>query len=83
MKLKGYCAEFLERFLDAENCLHVRKIGERFRIPSLAKAATNFIQTNLGEVINHEIMMELPPKEIENFVTEKVRSFFLDESENA
>jgi kelch-like protein 11 len=71
-KLKEYCAEYLERFLDAENCLQVKEVGEKYRINSLAKSATTFVQNNLGEVINHEIMMELLPKQVENFVTEKV-----------
>jgi kelch-like protein 11 len=71
-KLKAYCAEFLERYMDVSNCLHVRQIAEKFQLPSLIKAAIEFVQNNLGELINHEIMMDLPPKQIEYFVTEKV-----------
>jgi len=71
-KLKAYCAEFLERYLDVSNCLHVRQIAEKFQLPSLVKAAIEFVQNNLGEVINHDIMMDLPPKQIEAFVTDKV-----------
>jgi len=71
-KLKAYCADFLERYLDAANSLHVKQISEKFQLPSLTKSAVGFIQTNLAEVINHEVMMDLPPKQIEQFVTEKV-----------
>lgn len=71
-KLKAYCADFLERYLDAANALHVKQISEKFQLPSLTKSAMTFIQTNLAEVINHEVMMDLPPKQIEQFVTEKV-----------
>lgn len=72
-KLKEYCAEYLERYLDAENCVQVKEVGERYGIPALVKVATAFVQNNLGAVINHEIMMELLPKQVENFVMDKVR----------
>ncbi|CAL8103102.1 unnamed protein product [Orchesella dallaii] len=73
-KLKAYCAQYLERFLDCENCLQMKEIGEKFSVQSLAKGATTFVQTHLAEVINHEVMMELSPKQVESFVTEKAWS---------
>ncbi|ODM92105.1 Zinc finger and SCAN domain-containing protein 2 [Orchesella cincta] len=72
--LKTYCAQYLERFLDCENCLQMKEIGEKFNVQSLAKGATTFVQTHLAEVINHEVMMELSPKQVESFVTEKAWS---------
>lgn len=73
-KLKSYCAQYLERFIDCENCLHMKEIGEKFNVPSLAKAATSFVQTHLAEVINHEVMMDLSAKQVETFVIEKAWS---------
>lgn len=72
-KLKEYCASYLERFIDAENCVQVKEVGEKYGIQALVKVATQFVQNNLGEVINHEIMMELLPKQVEGFVMDKVQ----------
>lgn len=73
-KLKSYCAQYLERFLDYENCLQMKEVGEKFRVQSLIKSSTSFVQTHLAEVINHEVMMDLSARQVEAFVTEKAWS---------
>jgi hypothetical protein len=62
----------LERFIDVENCIQVKEVGDKYGIPSLVKCATTFVQMNLVQLINHEIMMELLPKQVEGFVLDKV-----------
>jgi kelch-like protein 11 len=78
VRLKGYCGEYLERFLNAENCLEMKEIAEKFSMTELAKTAVNFVKNNLGDVINHEMMMDLPMKRIEKFVTEKAWNVPMD-----
>lgn len=73
-KLKTYCAQYLERFIECENCLQMKEVGEKFNVQSLIKAATHYVQSHLGEVINHEVMMDLSSKQVEAFVTEKAWS---------
>ena len=72
VKLKGYCGEYLERFLDAENCISMKEVAERFSMTNLGKLATAFVQNHLADVINHAAMMDLSAKQIETFLTEKV-----------
>jgi len=71
-KLKGYCAEYLDRYLDITNCLSVREMAEKYNMPALSKAATLFVQVHLNKVIlQNEILTCSLPK-FEAFLSDKV-----------
>ncbi|KAK7794362.1 hypothetical protein R5R35_007243 [Gryllus longicercus] len=70
-KLRNYCAEYLDRYLDITNCLSVREMAEKYNMPSLMKAATLFIQVNVTKVIFQEEILYCPLRKIEAFLSEK------------
>ncbi|XP_068082056.1 zinc finger protein 879 [Anabrus simplex] len=70
-KIKSYCAEYLDRYLDITNCLSVREMAEKYNMPALLKAATLFIQVNLNKVIHQDEIRNCPLPKIEAFLSEK------------
>ncbi|PSN51079.1 hypothetical protein C0J52_01507 [Blattella germanica] len=49
-KLKSYCAEYLDRYLDISNCLSVKEMAEKYNMPALLKAATLFVQSGEPDI---------------------------------
>ena len=49
-KLKNYCAEYLDRYLDPDNVLSVRELAAKYNMPGLAKNAALFLEANLARV---------------------------------
>ncbi|CAG2057920.1 unnamed protein product [Timema podura] len=71
LKLKSYCAEYLDRYLDVTNCLSVREMAEKYNMPALSKAATLFVQVHLNKIINQDELLNSPLSKIEVFLSEK------------
>ncbi|KAJ9590612.1 hypothetical protein L9F63_016382, partial [Diploptera punctata] len=70
-KLKSYCAEYLDRYLDISNCLSVKEMAEKYNMPSLLKAATLFVQVHLSKVIQQDEILSCSLPKIEAFLTDK------------
>lgn len=71
-KLKLYCAEYLERYLDLNNCLAVKDMADQYNMPLLSKLTTGFIQSHINEILNHSEILELDVDKLEAFLSDKV-----------
>lgn len=49
-KLKNYCAEYLDRYLDVTNCLTVKDLAEKYNMPGLMKNATLYVETHANQI---------------------------------
>ncbi|XP_071546128.1 uncharacterized protein [Panulirus ornatus] len=67
-KLKEHCAEYLERYLDATNCLTVRDMATKFNLEALEKTTGTFIQAHLSGIIEGEEVLELSHTRLEDFL---------------
>lgn len=76
-KLKLYCAEYLERYLDLNNCLVVKDMADQYNMPLLSKLTITFIQNHLNEVLNHTEILELPVDKLAAFLSDKVGNISL------
>lgn len=72
-KLKFYCAEYLERYLDLSNCLAVKDMADKYNMPLLSKLATGFIQSHLHEVLSSSEILNLDVVKLEKFLSDKVK----------
>ncbi|KDR16311.1 myoneurin-like [Zootermopsis nevadensis] len=73
-KLKSYCAEYLDRYLDITNCLSVKEMAEKYNMPALSKAATLFVQVHLNKVILQDEILTCSLPKIEAFFSDKAWS---------
>ncbi|XP_063603895.1 uncharacterized protein LOC134779658 [Penaeus indicus] len=78
-KLKEHCAEYLDRYLDAANCLTVRDMATKFNLESLEKTTGGFISSNLSDIIEGEEVLELSHTQLEDFL--RCPSWALDEDQ--
>ncbi|XP_050737947.1 uncharacterized protein LOC127009179 isoform X2 [Eriocheir sinensis] len=67
-KLKEHCAEYLERYLDASNCLTVRDMATKYNLKALEKTTGNFIQTHLSEIVEGDEVLEMSLTRLEDFL---------------
>lgn len=72
VKLKSYCAEYLERYLNLSNCLSVKDMADKYNMPALSKLAAIFIETHLDDVMCSSEILELDVGRLEKFLSDKV-----------
>ncbi|XP_014678722.1 PREDICTED: serendipity locus protein H-1-like [Priapulus caudatus] len=70
-KLKSYCAEYLDRYLDVTNCLSVKELAEKYNMPALVKNATHFLHSNVAEILEHGEVLALAAPKIETLLSDK------------
>ncbi|KAI6236316.1 hypothetical protein M3Y95_00144400 [Aphelenchoides besseyi] len=51
IRLKSYCVDYLQRYLDTANCLAVKSLAEKYEITKLVVKATKFFEENLNSVL--------------------------------
>ncbi|KAK0398475.1 hypothetical protein QR680_002606 [Steinernema hermaphroditum] len=63
VRLKNYCAEYLDRCMDAANCLSVKRLASKYNMPALLKNAAEFFELNLNkcllesvDILDHELI---------------------------
>lgn len=71
VKLKSYCAEYLERYLDLSNCLTVKDMAEKYNLPGLQKNASLFIQNHIVEVFDQSEILDLAFVKLESLFKDK------------
>ncbi|XP_054709703.1 GDNF-inducible zinc finger protein 1-like [Uloborus diversus] len=71
IKLKNYCAEYLDRYLDPSNCLTVKDMAEKYNLPVLQKNASAFIHNHIVEVFEQSEILEFNLNKLEAFLKEK------------
>ncbi|CAJ0587516.1 unnamed protein product, partial [Mesorhabditis spiculigera] len=50
-KLKSYCSEYLDRYLDATNVLSIKQMAEKYGMIALMKTATEFFDANINRCL--------------------------------
>lgn len=70
-KLKSCCAEYLDRFLDATNCLMVKDMAEKYNLSILLKNASTFIHNHITEILKQNEILEFSVTKLEGFLKEK------------
>lgn len=71
LKLKNYCAEYLDRYLDSSNCLAVKDMADKFNLPALQKNVSAFIHSHITEILDHNEILEFNINKLESFLREK------------
>lgn len=69
-KLKDYCSEYLERYLDATNCVSVKEMADKYSMPSLLKYCSSFIKNNIEDVMKQTELLESPISLVEAFLSD-------------
>lgn len=70
-KLKAYCAEYLDRYLDQSNCLMVKDMAEKYNLPVLLKNASTFIHNHIIDILKQNEILEFNMSKLELFLKEK------------
>lgn len=71
LKLKNYCAEYLDRYLDPSNCLAVKDMADKYNLPVLQKNAAAFIHNHIIEIFEQNEIIEFNVTKLETFLKEK------------
>lgn len=71
LKLKNYCAEYLDRYLDSSNCLSVKDMADKYNLPALQKNVSAFIHSHITEIFEQNEILEFNINKLESFLREK------------
>lgn len=55
MRLKHYCVEYLEKNLDASNCLTVKSLAEKYQYPKLFSKASDYFEKHIETVLSQNL----------------------------
>lgn len=69
-KLKGYCEQYIESFINLNNCLKIKELSENFKLTKASEQCLNFINDNLMEVLALDEFLNLSTKNVELFFTD-------------
>lgn len=69
-KLKDYCSEYLERYLEVSNCVSVKEMADKYIMPSLLKCCSSFIKNNIEDVMKQNELLESPISLVEAFLSD-------------
>lgn len=70
-KLRGYCEQYIEQFINLKNCLKYKELCENFKLSNkICEHCLNFINDNLMEVLDLDEFLELSFRNVEIFFTD-------------
>ena len=70
--LKQGCIAFLERNITAANCFSIKEQIERSGCLSLVHTVESFILCNIGDIVQHEEVLEFTYSKLEQLISSKV-----------
>ena len=77
--LKQGCIAFLERNITAANCFSIKEQIERSRCQTLVHTVESFILCNIGDIVQHEEVLEFNYSKLEQLISSK--SYMLTENQ--
>lgn len=75
-RLKLRCSEYFEQRIDLNNCLKVKNLADKYGLPDLSKQTIMFVKTNINEIVNQNLLLQLDAYELDSFLTEMVGVLF-------
>ncbi|CAC5404718.1 KLHL20 [Mytilus coruscus] len=63
-EIQNLCCDFLSSQLQLENCLHVHRVAAKCLCSGLLKESTEYIKTNFDQILEEEIFLDLPVREM-------------------
>ncbi|CAI2350444.1 unnamed protein product [Caenorhabditis sp. 36 PRJEB53466] len=55
MRLKNYCFEYLDRYMDASNSLSIRNLAYQYNFPALVKSSISYFDANLNRCLLEDL----------------------------
>ncbi|CAD6194603.1 unnamed protein product [Caenorhabditis auriculariae] len=70
-RLKSYCSEYLDRYLDAANCLSVRLLASKYNLPNLLKSASDYFEVNINRCLLESIdILQYSPQQLLEIISD-------------
>ncbi|VDI19124.1 Hypothetical predicted protein [Mytilus galloprovincialis] len=63
-EIQNLCCDFLSSQLQLENCLRIHRVAAKCLCSGLLKESTEYIKTNFDQILEEEIFLELPVREM-------------------
>ncbi|CAG0899994.1 unnamed protein product [Darwinula stevensoni] len=70
-KVKNYCAEYLDRYLNISNCLGVKELADKYQMPALSRTANAFMVTHFDQILTQEEIPNLNLSQLERLITDE------------
>jgi len=70
-KLKSYCEQYIEQFINLNDCLKYKELCENLKLSNkITEHCLNYINDNLMEILESSEFLDLSYRSVENFFTD-------------